>query len=77
MPSILFWKCDCGIEWRALLNSDNKKSTYTCHCSRRREVPSTVVGLYYLPLGGGGSRVTDWKEAPVKKLQVHKPETEE
>jgi hypothetical protein len=71
MPSVLFWKCaDCGIEWRALMNSDGEKSVYACHCGRQQDVPSTIVGLYYLPLDGGGTRVADWKEIPPEKLRL-------
>ena len=51
MPSVLFWKCDCGIEWQAIQNSDHKLTIIACVCGRRRTVKGKAIGLYYAPVG--------------------------
>jgi hypothetical protein len=63
MASVLFWKCECGIEWKALFKSEGATTTFDCLCGRRQQVTGVIVALHYLP------RVPDpldpgWKHAP-------------
>ncbi len=61
MAFLLFWKCECGTEWRASVNWEGKTTTYVCRCKRRQEVRGSVVDLHYLP---AQSEDRVWKKAP-------------
>jgi hypothetical protein len=67
MPSILFWNCDCGVEWRAFLEISDKKQICVCFCNRRRELRGTAVELDYSKHGGLQMAV-DWIKAPKSSL---------
>jgi hypothetical protein len=69
MPSRLFWKCDCGIEWQALQKPEHKITIYACICGRRRTFNGTAVGLYYAP-ASSGSRAVDWREVTPEKFEI-------
>jgi hypothetical protein len=69
MESISVWKCDCGIEWRALEIPQPRLTEYTCVCGHRRSIRGKVIHLYYAP-GGQGSRAHDWKEVTVEKFEI-------
>ena len=69
MPSASTWKCDCGIEWRAVQNPERKVTVHACVCGRRRTMYGQVVRLYYVP-GGGGLRANYWKEVSVDKFEI-------
>ena len=69
MESVSRWECDCGIEWRALQNSEHRVTVYACVCGRRRTMNGKIVRLYYVP-AGGGLRALDWKEVSVDKFEI-------
>lgn len=47
MPSVYFWKCDCGIRWRALRETAGGLQLVACLCDRRHEIPGTASEIHY------------------------------
>lgn len=70
MPSVLFWKCDCGIEWQAIQSLEPKITIYACICGRRRTFKGKARGLYYARAGSGGLHAFDWKEVTAEKFEI-------
>jgi hypothetical protein len=62
MPSVIFWKCVCGVEWMALY-SVGGTTKFTCFCRLEQKVLGTVAELHYKPKPTG-SRDPDWEIAP-------------
>jgi hypothetical protein len=69
MASVLFWKCDCGIEWQALQTSERTITIYACVCGRRRTFNGRVTDLYYAP-PNSGSRPVNWKQVTPGKFEI-------
>src|SRR5436189_1783567 len=71
VPSVLFWQCSCGIEWRALKDSqDNTKTHHSCGCGLRRELAGVVSRLSYRPRTKTHVWANDWKDLPVDRHHV-------
>ena len=69
MASVVFWKCDCGIEWQALQDLDRSITIYACICGRRRTFKGKALGLYYAA-ASSGSRPADWREVTPAKFEI-------
>jgi hypothetical protein len=69
MPSVLFWKCDCGIEWQALQGSERHITIYVCICGRRRTFNGKAAALFYAA-AGKGIRAADWREVTAEKFEA-------
>jgi hypothetical protein len=46
MAAISYWKCECGIEWKAIL-SEGLGETSVCFCKRPHDLKGTLVKLTY------------------------------
>jgi len=68
MPSILFQKCSCGMEYKILLIPDGIKQTYKCECEQVHEISGSVLLMYERhdnPHALGG----DWRSVPLARIK--------
>jgi hypothetical protein len=70
MPSKLFWKCECGIEWQALQSPERRVSIYRCMCGRRRTFSGKAISLYYAPIRNSTLRPVIWKEVVADRFKI-------
>jgi hypothetical protein len=65
MSSVLFWKCNCGTEWRATVGTDHKTTLYSCRCGNVQKLTGTAIEVHYIPPNSGSE--VDWAVAPATK----------
>ncbi len=59
MSDRVWWKCTCGVEWRAILKDDAGSMDFPCFCGKMHRVIGTITKLEYLPVGS-----VEWRLLP-------------
>jgi hypothetical protein len=70
MQACYVWKCECGIEWKCLRNTEELKQTHVCLCARQHELNGVVAHLFY-STSFTQMLNEQWREVPPPEIKDH------